>query len=419
MPKSPLSSSETKRLSILAAIVIIVLGFAGFVSLSTFWNTTRNQEVEVSGEITNYSGLSAQVASAQEITATPTPAKSLLVQDAFTPTPFTLPEPTFTPEPTSTPTRVNNTPTSTLTPSPTATSFLTATDTPASTPTPLSTATNPPTATLTPTLVTESGIKHVVIISIDGLRPDALDLANTPILDNLRAKGAYSPKAQTIPNSVTLPSHASMLTGMVEDKHGIHWGLPYIGWPGMNGPTVFSVAHDAGLSTAMAFGKEKLNYTILPNSVDKCFGKDAHDSEVKDQAIEFIEEGLPNLFFIHFPDNDRVGHAYGWVSENQLYAINYVDGLIGELLTALDSGGYLNNTLLIVTADHGGHGQGHGDDAPLDRTIPWLAVGPGVPQGVTLGSAINTYDTAATAAYALELPIPEKWDGKPILEIFE
>jgi len=36
-----------------------------------------------------------------------------------------------------------------------------------------------------------------------------------------------------------------------------------------------------------------------------------------------------------------------------------------------------------------------------------------------LGTQINTYDTAATALYALNLPIPENWDGKPVLAIFQ
>jgi len=269
-----------------------------------------------------------------------------------------------------------------------------------------------------PMATAQPEIKHVVIISIDGLRPDALDLADTPALDDLRAKGAYCPNAQTVKISRTLPSHASMLSGMIPEKHGIFWGLPYIGWPGMNGPTLFNVAHEAGLSTAMVFGKEKLNYLVLPNSVDKLFGTDAHDPEIKEWAVEFIQSGLPNVLFIHFPDVDRVGHDYGWMSPNQLHAVTFVDGLIGEIVAALESDGYLNNTLLIITADHGGHDKRHGDDSPIDRTIPWLVVGPAVSPGVILTNRIDTYDTAATTLYALNLPIPEEWDGQPVLEIF-
>ena len=93
-------------------------------------------------------------------------------------------------------------------------------------------------------------------------------------------------------------------------------------------------------------------------------------------------------------------------------------GRPGEIVAALEAGGYLSSTLIIVTADHGGHGMGHGDDSPEDRTIPWLATGPGVPPGLTLTRRVNTFDTAATAAYALKLPLPSNWDGRPVMEIF-
>jgi hypothetical protein len=294
------------------------------------------------------------------------------------------------------------------------------------TPTPL------PAATITPVPTTSeapleheaafqqnAALEYVVIITIDGLRPDALDLTDTPTLDALRAKGAFSPNAQTISLSETLPSHASLLSGMTAEKHGIQFGVPYMGWPGMNGPTVFSVAHEAGLSTGMVFGKDKLNYIALPNSVDFLYGGDAHDPQIKEWAVELIEAGLPNVLFIHLPDTDRVGHAYGWLSPNQLFAVTFADSMIGEIVTALETEGYLPRTLLIITADHGGHDKGHGNDCLIDRTIPWLAAGPGVAQGVTLNSNINIYDTAATALHALELPIPENWDGQPVLEIFE
>ncbi|RMF00582.1 MAG: hypothetical protein D6768_12455, partial [Chloroflexi bacterium] len=276
-----------------------------------------------------------------------------------------------------------------------------------------------PPATATPAAAAPAQLpaRHVVIISVDGLMPDALAAAHTPNVDKLMERGAYSPQAQTISLSITLPSHASMLSGMLPEKHGILWGLPYIGWPGMNGPTLMSVAHDAGLETAMAFGKEKLNYLVLPNSVDELFGELAHDLEVNQAALQMIGDGLPGVLFIHYPDLDRVGHKFGWMSEQQLQSVTYVDGLIGEVVAALEAGGYTGSTLLIVTADHGGHGHGHGDDSPLDRTIPWLAVGPGVRQGVVLTQHIDTYDTAATAAYVLGLPQPEIWDGKPVLEM--
>lgn len=372
-------------------LAILVLECVTVASVSVYWILTPSQGMAFSSA------------------AVPLPPPSA-------PTSFPLPQPRIPAEPTSIATRV-------------ALFFPPATATPPPPPTPTPTIISPPTATAVPPQSAQPpspteapaqvGIQHVVIITIDGLRPDALFVAEAPHLDNLIAKGAFSPNAQTVKISETLPSHASMLSGMIPEKHGILWGVPYIGWPGMNGPTLFSVAHDAGLSTAMVFGKQKLNYLALPNSVDQLLGADVHDTEIKNWAVEIIQAGLPNVLFIHFPDTDRVGHAYGWMSPNQFQSIAFADGLIGELVAELEKGGYLNSTLLIITSDHGGHGFRHGDDSPEDRTIPWLAVGPGVPAGITLTRNINTYDTAATALYALNLPIPEGWDGQPILEIFK
>jgi arylsulfatase A-like enzyme len=50
-------------------------------------------------------------------------------------------------------------------------------------------------------------------------------------------------------------------------------------------------------------------------------------------------------------------------------------------------------------------------------TIPWVASGPGI-QPKTLTTRIHTMDTAATAAFALGLPIPNEWNGVPVYEAF-
>lgn len=365
------------RRAIFTVLAILVLGCLNFVSLSLFWTPAQGKEDEGPEWTASYG--SYQVPAP--------PIESASIQIIMDPS--------------------------------TSTIRLSSTAAPSATLPPPAPNLPPAVSALIPTATLASKIEHIVIISVDGMGSDVFAAADAPHMDKLVARGSFSANAQTVNMSETLPSHASMLSGMIPEKHGILWGVPYIGWPGMNGPTLFSVAHNAGLSTAMVFGKQKMNYLILPNSVDTCFCTDAHDPEIKDQAVRIIQTGLPHVLFIHFPDTDRVGHAFGWGSQNQLYAVNFADGLIGEIVTALETGGYLNSTLLIVTADHGGHGLRHGDDSPVDRTIPWLAVGPKVRSGVTLGSAINIYDTAATVLYAFGLPIPEGWDGKPVLEIFQ
>lgn len=299
---------------------------------------------------------------------------------------------------------------------PTVTFTLTAT----ASPTPTATPAPSPTATLTatPTATPVPAIEHVVLISVDGLGPGALDRADTPVLDGLRRQGAYSARAQAVLPSVTLVNHASMLSGMKPEKHGITWNELDTELGLVNGPTVFSQASKAGLNTAMVVGKPKLEHLVLPGSVDTFIYAGFLDVQMVDQALALIEAGLPDILFIHLPDVDSAGHATGWMSQGQLLAISMTDGLIGDIVAALEAGGYAEQTLLIVTSDHGGTGKAHGSAAPEDTTIPWLAVGPGVPAGLSLEQEINIYDTAATILYALNLPLPPQWDGRPVLEIF-
>ena len=314
--------------------------------------------------------------------------------------------PTSTLEPTATATFTpSSTPTSSPTPSPTSTATYTATPTATATPTP------------TPTPKPEE-LKYIVLMSIDGLRPDALEIADTPSIDALRAVGAYSLRAQAVLPSVTLVNHASMLGGMGPDKHGISWNVldPEAGK--INGPTLFTVAHEAGLTSTMVIGKPKLDHIVLPGSVDSFIHAGYTDRPIINQALTIIETGLPDILFIHLPDVDSAGHATGWMQPGQLATISLTDGLIGEVVAGLQAQGVLKNTLLIITSDHGGSGLAHGTASAEDATIPWLAVGPGIRAGVTIEQDITIYDTAATILYALGLPIPDQWDGKPITEIF-
>src|SRR5688572_28824942 len=64
---------------------------------------------------------------------------------------------------------------------------------------------------------------HVIVISIDGLRPDAIERYGAATLQRLMREGSYSLAATTIVPSRTLPSHTSMLTGADLEKHGVTW----------------------------------------------------------------------------------------------------------------------------------------------------------------------------------------------------
>lgn len=293
--------------------------------------------------------------------------------------------------------------TSTFTETPTQTATVTPTETPTQTP------------TFTPTPLPHAS--RVLILSIDGLRPDAILSAPMPNLLNLmQTSAAYTLNAQTIFPSSTLPSHASMLTGTCPSKHGVNWNgyLSLLGYA--RGTDIFDLAHAAGMQTVMHVGKEKLRQITEPSSIDIFAYVNDRDLVVADRLIEDFPQDF-GLLFIHFPLVDGMGHVYGWMSPEQLSVAFRADEALGNILAELDSRGLRDDTLIIVTADHGGHDSTHGYSLPEDMTIPWIASGPFI-QPKVLTTQVHTMDTAATAAFILDLPIPPEWDGVPVYEAF-
>ena len=302
----------------------------------------------------------------------------------------------------------------TATPLPTLTASLTATTTATATFTATATATETQTPTITPT--PSPLARRVLILSIDGLRPDAIALAPMANLLDLMQSSAYSLTAQTVYPSVTLISHSSMLTGLCPSKHGVDWNdyQPERGYA--QGIDLFDIAHAAGLQTVMYVGKEKLRQITEPSSMDQFFYINDRDSVIIDRLIEDFPQDF-GLLFIHFPTPDGMGHEYGWLSSQQMSVLFRADEAIGRLLAELEARNLRGETLIIISADHGGHDTTHGSSMPEDMTIPWIASGPGI-QPKELTTTVHTMDTAATAAFALDLDVPAEWDGVPVYEAF-
>ncbi len=112
----------------------------------------------------------------------------------------------------------------------------------------------------------EPQIKRVLIISIDGLRPDVLLRAQTPHIHDMMDHGSFTMWARTTAQSITLPSHVSMLTGVTPEAHGILWNseLPFSQPVYPNSPTLFELARRAGYTTAIAAGKNKFGIFDKP-----------------------------------------------------------------------------------------------------------------------------------------------------------
>ena len=248
----------------------------------------------------------------------------------------------------------------------------------------------------------------VLLVSVDGLRPDAIFFAPAPNLQSLACKGSYSWRARTIHPSITLPSHASMVSGFPPEAHGIYHNDLQPGYIAV--PTVLSTAKQAGKRVVLVVGKEKMIQLVPPGAYDVFVFTPDLDDDVIAKAIEEIHNGF-DVMFVHLPMVDLVGHAQGWMSDAYLGQVRATDRALGRLLAAAPP-----EATVIISADHGGSGYIHWSGAPEDVYIPWIVKGPGVRPGHALGADIHTFDTAATIAHVLGLQLTAQAQGHPILE---
>jgi predicted AlkP superfamily pyrophosphatase or phosphodiesterase len=280
--------------------------------------------------------------------------------------------------------------------------------------------------------------EHVFVFSFDGGKPAVIAESEMPVLKKLVAEGAVTWEASTIFPSKTLPSHTSMMTGVGPDKHQVLWNdyMPIRGF--VKVPTMFSLlkAKEPNAVTGMFVGKVKFRHLWLDGSLDMFDYGGPQDrspvagtpeiekgkkpsQEVAKQASAWIKEHKPKLAFIHLTDPDSAGHASGWGSPEQKEALKVSDQAFSQVVKAIKEAGIADSSVIIVSADHGGHDKTHGLDIPDDMHIPWLAWGKGVKKGFKITEPVKTYDTAATALWLLDVPLPAEFDGKPVVSAFE
>jgi hypothetical protein len=271
-------------------------------------------------------------------------------------------------------------------------------------------------------------IEHVIVISVDGLRPDAITAlgpAAAPNFYRFRNEGAFTQNARTdFDYTITLPNHTSMLTSRrVTMPEGHGWTTNTDPAPGVTlhsnkglGAYIasgFDVAHDNGLRTALYAGKSK--FSLYPTSYSSTNG--ALDVTGDDNGRQKIDVSLINddtavltaafvagiqaqpfnFSMLHLREPDDAGHSSTWdvINPNSAYmnSVRDVDSFLGTVLNSIESDPDLDgHTAIILTADHGGvqGTNGHGTATNAQNyTIPFYVWGPGVAAGADL-YAMNT-----------------------------
>ena len=272
-------------------------------------------------------------------------------------------------------------------------------------------------------------VEHVVIIGVDGLSPNGIRKAQTPHLNQLVKAGAHTFHARGVMPTSSSPNWASMIMGAGPEQHGVtsnDWETnkfeiaPIAVGSGGIFPTIFGVMREQRPESVIACfhdwqGFGRLLERNAPNVVEHV--KDAIETAAR--ATRYFKEKKPQFIFIHFDGVDHAGHGFGWDSWQYYKSVELTDSLIGAVLDSIKESGVADTTLVLVTADHGGKGKGHGGATMEEIEIPWIINGPGVEEGREIIAPVNTYDTAATIAYIFGLNPPACWIGKPVLQAFK
>ncbi|MDQ7848656.1 MAG: alkaline phosphatase [Armatimonadota bacterium] len=256
--------------------------------------------------------------------------------------------------------------------------------------------------------------RAVVILSFDGMRADALQGVWPEVL---RRQAAASWSARTVLPSLTLPAHTSMVSGVGPEVHGVRFNdwTPEMGR--LTLPTIFTRVRAAGGGVVVLLAKPKLRFLVPADLPAEWLAFPRYrQAAVLELAAQRFRQERPALLFVHVADPDDAGHRRGWMSAPYLTVVGEVPLLVERFLEQLRAEGAWEQTLVLLTSDHGGHGVVHGSARPEDVTIPWIALGGLARAGVELTQQVMIYDTAATTLAALDLPVPPQWQGRPVRE---
>ncbi len=272
-----------------------------------------------------------------------------------------------------------------------------------------------------------SKIRHVVLIGCDGFGAYAVPDADMPELKRLMQNGAWSLKARAVLPSSSAVNWASMLMGAGPAMHGYtEWNsaVPEIPsadkTPGGIFPSVFSLLkmQKPAASTALIFSWQGIDPLVEKGATDFRFAGKDNDDVCTDTAAAVIIRKRPTLTFVHLDQPDGVGHNIGHRTKEYYEELKKVDARIGKIIAAVNKAGIADETVIIVTADHGGINKGHGGKSLDEVLIPWVIYGRGVKKNKALQNPIITYDTGATIAWLLGLNAPASWRGLPVKEAF-
>ena len=248
-----------------------------------------------------------------------------------------------------------------------------------------------------PLLINAQTTKKVLLIGIDGCRADALELANTPTIDNLIANGVYSPDALNDDITISGPGWSAILCGVWSNKH-LSVDNSFVGTDYTNYPPLFKRIEDFdnNLHTVSICNWNPINDYIVQNYADYKLNVSS-DADVSSEAVNYLSSNDPDFMFLHFDDVDHAGHADGFSPNVSQYisAIEGVDAYISPIMQSISQRpNYANEDwLILITTDHGGLGTSHGGNSIEEQNVFVIASGNAIAQNTILADSNMIFDS--------------------------
>lgn len=252
----------------------------------------------------------------------------------------------------------------------------------------------------------------VILISIDGMRPDGMRACGNPYVAELERTCAYTYQGRSVNPSITLPCHFSMTHAVTPQRHGILSNTyvpqvrPVLG--------IFEKVKQAGGTCAMFYGWDPIRDVALPGAIHyasyiNAYAKENTDTVLTDEAMRVMRESAPDFVFLYMVEtDDKGGHDNGWMSEEYERRISIAPDNARRVIEAFG-----DTYTVIIVADHGGHARTHGTTMKEDMTIPFFFRGPSFTPGV-IERPLSLLDIAPTIVKIMGIAPETEWEGAPV-----
>lgn len=261
--------------------------------------------------------------------------------------------------------------------------------------------------------------KHVILVGIDGAG-NFYRHTSAPMIRRIMAEGAGTDYCLTAIPTDSAQCWGSMLMGVTCKIHGLHNDKLHAAAAPLSTdehPTVFRMIRDAMPDATLgSFSNwNPLNYGLIENGIGVT--KETGDDEsLCERICTYIKAEKPTFLFVQFDSVDGAGHGHGYGSDIHLNQINICDGYAARIYDACVEAGIAEDTLFIITADHGGYERGHGSDTDEEKWI-FVAIKGKTVNHITI-EHMQVKDFPAIVTHALGVPANPNWQSHLPKELF-